>query len=200
MARARSTWWRSMVGGRTQSTFAFAFALSNLLQLALCLKGRLVGQLENFMRGICGKVNAWHVLNDMHDERSIWIVLHHILTSHENLVPNITTDGELGELIAKAIKYNLGILTKISRVTYLGIQDLTKNIVENIVVGLQPNGLPISTMTIQIHVLILIHSKSWNLSDGSGGVIPAVQTKKARKGNEINLVVLAFGGAWVSKW
>ena len=100
------------------------------------------------------------MLNDMHDEWSIGVVLHHILTSHEELVPNITTDEELGELIAKAIKYNLGILTEISRVTYLGIQDLTKNIVENIVVGLQPNGLPISMMTIQIHVLILIHSKS----------------------------------------
>jgi len=100
------------------------------------------------------------MLNDMHDEWSIGVVLHHILTSHKDLVPNITTDGELGELISKAIKYNLGILMEISRVTYLGIQDLTKNIVENIVVGLQPNGLPISMMTIQIHVLILIHSKS----------------------------------------
>jgi hypothetical protein len=85
---------------------------------------------------------------------------YHILTSHEDLVPNITTDGELGELISKAIKYNLGILTKISRVIYLRIQDLTKNVVEHIVVGPQPNGLPISTMTIQIHVLILMHSKS----------------------------------------
>jgi len=65
----------------------------------------------------------------MHDERSIHIVLHHILTSHENLVPNITTDGELGELISKAIKYNLGILTEIGRVTYLGIQDLTEDVV-----------------------------------------------------------------------
>ena len=100
------------------------------------------------------------MLNDMHDEWSIGVVLHHILTGHEDLVPNITTDGELGELISKAIKYNLGILTEIGRVTYLGIQDLTKNVVEHIVIGLQPNGLPISTMTIQIHVLILIHSKS----------------------------------------
>jgi len=96
----------------------------------------------------------------MHDEWSIGVVLHHILTSHEDLVPNITTDGELGELISKAIKYNLGILTEIGRVTYLGIQDLMKNVVEHIVIGLQPNRLPISTMTIQIHVLILIHSKS----------------------------------------
>ena len=67
-------------------------------------------------------------------------MLHHILTSHEDLVPNITTDGELGELISKVIKYNLGILMEICRVTYLGIQDLMNNVVEHIVVGLQPNG------------------------------------------------------------
>ena len=139
-------------------------------------------------------MNARHVLNDMHGEWSIGVVLHHILTSHEDLVPNITTDGELGELISKAIKYNMGILMEISRVTYLGIQDLTKDVVEHIVVGLQPNGLPISTMTIQIHILILIHGKSGNVSNGSGGVIPTIQAKKAREGNEINLVVLAFSG------
>jgi len=57
-ARARRTWWRSTAGGRTRSTFGFAFALSNILQLTLCLKGRLVGQLENFMRGIYGEVNT----------------------------------------------------------------------------------------------------------------------------------------------
>ena len=49
-------------------------------------------------------------------------------------------------------------------------------------------------MTIQIHILILIHGKSKNVSNGSGGAIPTVQAKKAREGNEINLVVLAFGG------
>ena len=49
-------------------------------------------------------------------------------------------------------------------------------------------------MTIQIHILILIHGKSGNVSNGSGGAIPTVQAKKARKGNEINLVVLAFSG------
>ena len=73
------------------------------------------------------------MLNDMQDEWSIGVVLHHILTSHEDLVPNIMTDGELGELISKAIKYNLGILTEIGRVTYLGIQDPMKNVVEHIV-------------------------------------------------------------------
>ena len=72
----------------------------------------------------------------MHDEWSLGVVLHHILTSHEDLVPNITIDGELGELISKASKYNLGILTEIGRVTYLGIQDPMKNVVEHIVIGL----------------------------------------------------------------
>ena len=41
---------------------------------------------------------------------------------------------------------------------------------------------------------ILIHGKSGNVSNGSGGAIPVVQAKKAREGNEINLVVLAFSG------
>ena len=41
---------------------------------------------------------------------------------------------------------------------------------------------------------ILIHGKSGNVSNGSGGAIPTVQAKKAREGNEINLVVLAFSG------
>ena len=49
-------------------------------------------------------------------------------------------------------------------------------------------------MTIQIHILILIHGKSENVSNGRGGAIHAVQAKKAREGNEINLVVIAFGG------
>jgi hypothetical protein len=43
----------------------------------------------------------------MHDIRSTRVVLHHILTSLEDLVPKIPTDGELGELNAKAIKHNL---------------------------------------------------------------------------------------------
>jgi len=47
------------------------------------------------------------MFNDMHDEWSIWVVLYHILTSDEDLIPNITADGELGELITKAIKDNL---------------------------------------------------------------------------------------------
>jgi hypothetical protein len=43
----------------------------------------------------------------MHDVRSIRVVLHHILTSIENLHPNVSANGELGELIAKAIMDNL---------------------------------------------------------------------------------------------
>ena len=72
------------------------------------------------MRDIGREVNARHILNDMHDEWSIGVVLYHILTSDEDLIPNIMTDGELGELISKAIKYNLGILTEISRSPILG--------------------------------------------------------------------------------
>ena len=49
-------------------------------------------------------------------------------------------------------------------------------------------------MTIQIHILILIHGKSGNVSNDSGGAIHVAQAKKAREGNEINLVVLAFSG------
>ena len=59
------------------------------------------------MRDIGREVNAGHMLNDMHDEWSIWVVLHHILTSDEDLIPNIMADGEVGELISKAIKDNL---------------------------------------------------------------------------------------------
>ena len=59
------------------------------------------------MRHIGREVNAGHMLNDMYDEWSIGVVLHHILTSDEDLIPNIMTDGELGELISKAIKDNL---------------------------------------------------------------------------------------------
>jgi hypothetical protein len=59
------------------------------------------------VRGIGGKFDPQHLLNDVHDVRSIRVVLHHILTSLENLVPKVPTDGELGELISKAIKHNL---------------------------------------------------------------------------------------------
>ena len=59
------------------------------------------------MRDIRREVNVGHMLNDMHDEWSIGVVLYHILTSDEDLIPNIMADGELGELISKAIKDNL---------------------------------------------------------------------------------------------
>ena len=72
------------------------------------------------MRDIKREVNAGYMLNDMHDKWSIGVVLHHILTSNKDLIPNIMADGELGELISKAIKYNLGILTEISRSPILG--------------------------------------------------------------------------------
>ena len=59
------------------------------------------------MRDIGREVNAGHMLNDMHDEWSIGVVLYHILTSDKDLIPNITADGEFSELISKAIKDNL---------------------------------------------------------------------------------------------
>jgi len=59
------------------------------------------------VRDIGREVNARHILNDMHDEWSIGVVLHHILTSDEDLIPNIVADGKLGELISKAIKDSL---------------------------------------------------------------------------------------------
>jgi len=43
----------------------------------------------------------------MHYIWSIREVLHHILTSLEDLVPKVTTDGELRELIAEVVKHNL---------------------------------------------------------------------------------------------
>jgi hypothetical protein len=132
------------------------------------------------------------MLNDMHDIGSIGVVLHHILTSIENLRPNVPANVELSELIAKAVKSNLGVITKMSRVTMFGIQDLAKNVFEHIVVGLQPNYLPISTMTIQIHLLILIHSKSRNLRNSCQAGILVIQTKNASKGRKVNLVVVLF--------
>jgi hypothetical protein len=122
------------------------------------------------------------MLNDIHDIGSIGVVLHHILiTSIENLHPNVPANGELGELIAKAVKNNLGVIMQMSRITVFWMQDLAKNVVKHIVVWLQPNYLPISRVTIQIHVLILIHSKSGNLRNSYRAVILAIQTKKASK-------------------
>ena len=107
------------------------------------------------------------MLNDMHDIQSIGVVLHHILTSIKDLCPNVPANRELGKVIAKIVKNHLRVIMKKSRVTTLGIQDLVKNVFEHIVVGLHPNCVPISTMIIQIHVLILIHSKRGNLSNSS---------------------------------
>jgi hypothetical protein len=74
-----------------------------------------------------------------------------------------------------------------SRVTTLGVQDLTKNVVDHIVVRLQPNCLSINTITIQVHVLVLIHSKGENLRNGGGAAILVIQTKKASKGRKSTL-------------
>ena len=71
---------------------------------------------------------------------------------------------------------------------------MVKNVVQHIVVWLKPNYLTISPMTLQVHILILVHSKSQNLSNGLRSAILAVQTKKASKSRKINLVVLPFSG------
>ena len=49
-------------------------------------------------------------------------------------------------------------------------------------------------MTLHVHILILVHSKSQNLSNGLRSAILAVQTKKASKSRKIKLVVLPFNG------
>ena len=58
------------------------------------------------MRSTYGKLDAGHLVNNMHDVGSIWKVLHHILTSMVDPIPYVATDGELGEFFAKAIKHN----------------------------------------------------------------------------------------------
>ena len=53
-----------------------------------------------------------------------------------NLVLNVATNGELVEIMTKALKHLLRIIIKISGVTTLRIRDLTKDVVHNIKVGL----------------------------------------------------------------
>ena len=60
------------------------------------------------MRSIRGEFEARYLLNDMHNIGSIRKVLHCILTGLEDLVPYVVANGELSELITKAIKHNRG--------------------------------------------------------------------------------------------
>ena len=91
------------------------------------------------MWSIHGEFEARHLLNYMHNIRRIRKVLHNILTSLEDLVPYVVANGELSELMSKAIKHNRGVIPKKGGVTNLRIQGLAKNVVEDIEVRLQPN-------------------------------------------------------------
>ena len=86
------------------------------------------------------------------------------------------------------------IIPKISGVTSLWIQNLSKNIVQHIVVGLQPNCLAISLVTLHIHVLKLRHNKGVNFINLRFLAISTTKAKKMREGDCINLVVLSLGG------
>ena len=83
---------------------------------------------------------------------------------------------------------------KKSGVTSLWIQDLTKDVVQNIKVGLQIHCLSIRGITIKIHVLVLLHSHILILSKLRSSAVVFTQTKKARESDEIHLVVLALSG------
>ena len=140
MARARSRRRRrararvsARVRARARST------TSSLLQGILGLQGHLVGDFQHGVRSIRWEFEAKYLLNDMHNVGSIWKVLHYILTGLEDLVPYVVANGELSELITKAIKHNRGVILKKSGVTNLRIQGLAKNVVEDIEVRLQPN-------------------------------------------------------------
>ena len=88
------------------------------------------------MLSVYGEPNAGHLLNDMHNVWCIGKMLHRILSSIMDLVPNIAADGKLLKLIAKALKHLLRIITKEGGVTNLRIQDLSQNVIKDIVIGL----------------------------------------------------------------
>ena len=101
----------------------------------------------------------------MHDVGGIGMVPHRILTSIKYLVTNVLADGELLKIITRALKDILRVITKESRVTTLWIQNLSQDVVQNIVVGLQIHGLSISWISIKVHVLILLQSHILILSE-----------------------------------
>ena len=100
-----------------------------LLEVFLSLQGQLVGDLELVVRGIGGELDSIHLLNNVHDVGSIGEMLHNILTSLSDPVPNVLTDGELSEMLTKAIKNHQRIITKKGRVTTLWIENLMKDVV-----------------------------------------------------------------------
>ena len=74
------------------------------------------------------------------------------------LVPNVSVDGKFLKIISKSLKQLLRIIMKEGGVTSLRIQDLSQNVIEDIVVGLQIHCLSISCMPIKIHMLVLLQS------------------------------------------
>ena len=83
---------------------------------------------------------------------------------------------------------------KVGGVTDLRIQDLSQDVVQNIIVWLQKHCLSISCVTIKIHMLVLLQSEILILSQLSSSVVVVTQTKKARESDEVHLIMLAFSG------
>jgi len=123
----------------------------------------------------------------MHNVGGIRKVPHRILTGIMYLVPNVSTDGELLKIITKALKVLLRVITKESGVTTLRIQNLSQDVIQNIVVGIQIHGLSISWISIKVHVLILLQSHILILSKLRCSAIGVTQTKKAREGMKSTL-------------
>ena len=65
------------------------------------------------MTGVGGKLDARNLLNDVHNVGSIRKVPHYILTSLSDPIPNVFTDEELSEMLAKTIKHHRRIISKI---------------------------------------------------------------------------------------
>ena len=146
------------------------------------------------MLSVRGKSDAGYLLNDMHNVWYIGKMLHRILSSIMYLVPNVSADGKFLKIISKSLKHLLRIITKVGGVTYLWIQDLSQNVVQNIIVGLQKHCLSISCVSIKIHMLVLLQSDILILSQLSCSAVAVTQTKKARESDEVHLIMLAFSG------
>ena len=69
-------------------------------------------------------------------------MLHYILTSLSDPIPNVFANGELSERLTKAIKHHYILISKKGGITALRIEDLAKNVVEHIVIGFNQMVLP----------------------------------------------------------
>ena len=88
------------------------------------------------MLSVYGEPNAGHLLNHMHNVWCIGKMLHRILSSIKDLVPNVSADGKFLKVISKSLKHLMRIITKEGGVTSLRIQDLSQNVIKDIVIGL----------------------------------------------------------------